>query len=208
MDWSVHPYLYQVCHPWHWLTYGQNATAVAAVVSVIAFFGLLLYTVYTKRMWWISQQTRDDALKPYLVLESIQDIDAFRSRVILTNLGANAVNTSIWQQHVTDSFQFKPMFWENKSNNPVEFVGTFRSNQTKEFAYLHGSSPAHIMVIDFKDVAKKRHQFAIYRKHDFATNRLEYDGRMLHPDDYLPFGQALPIRIGNWWRTRKWNKPN
>src|ERR1700732_3242906 len=33
--------IYQLHHPWHWLTYGQNATALAAVAAVVGLIGTL-----------------------------------------------------------------------------------------------------------------------------------------------------------------------
>jgi hypothetical protein len=45
MDYSLHPWLYQVLRPWHWLTYGQNATAfgilIATAVNLLAVFVLI-----------------------------------------------------------------------------------------------------------------------------------------------------------------------
>jgi hypothetical protein len=45
MDWTSHPNLYQLCHPWHWLTYGQNAIAlgifIPLIVSVITIVVLI-----------------------------------------------------------------------------------------------------------------------------------------------------------------------
>ncbi len=36
MNWTLHPYLYQITHWWHWLTYSQNASALQAVAAVVA----------------------------------------------------------------------------------------------------------------------------------------------------------------------------
>jgi hypothetical protein len=42
---SLRPWLYQLLHPWHWLTYGQNATAfgilVATAVNLLAVLVLI-----------------------------------------------------------------------------------------------------------------------------------------------------------------------
>jgi hypothetical protein len=42
---SLHPYLYQLRHPWHWLTYGQNATAfgifLATAVNLLVVIVLI-----------------------------------------------------------------------------------------------------------------------------------------------------------------------
>jgi hypothetical protein len=32
---SLHPWLYQLRHPWHWLTYGQNATGIGVLLATI-----------------------------------------------------------------------------------------------------------------------------------------------------------------------------
>jgi hypothetical protein len=41
----MNPWLYQLLHPWHWLTYGQNATAfgilIATAVNLLAVFVLI-----------------------------------------------------------------------------------------------------------------------------------------------------------------------
>jgi len=46
MDWmTLHPKLYQLLHPWHWLTYGQNAVAFGVflplIVSVVTIYVLI-----------------------------------------------------------------------------------------------------------------------------------------------------------------------
>jgi len=59
---AVGPTLYQFLHPWHWLTYGQNASVV--VLIVVAF-----YTIYTRRMMLLAQQTRRGELYPILAVQ-------------------------------------------------------------------------------------------------------------------------------------------
>lgn len=50
---SLHPYLYQLRHPWHWLTYGQNATAfgifLATAVNLLAVYVLFRTLVTVNR---------------------------------------------------------------------------------------------------------------------------------------------------------------
>ena len=51
--------IYQVLHPWHWLTYGQNAAAVAALAAVVGFIVLFFYTLYTRRMMKTQSRTME-----------------------------------------------------------------------------------------------------------------------------------------------------
>ena len=51
--------VYQVLHPWHWLTYGQNAAAVAALAAVVGFIVLFFYTLYTRRMMRTQSRTME-----------------------------------------------------------------------------------------------------------------------------------------------------
>jgi multidrug efflux pump subunit AcrA (membrane-fusion protein) len=50
---SLHPWLYQLRHPWHWLTYGQNATAfgiiLATAVNLLAVYVLFRTLVTVNR---------------------------------------------------------------------------------------------------------------------------------------------------------------
>ena len=45
MNWASHPYLYQVVHPWHWLTYGQHFSAFASLSSVLIAVATLIVVV-------------------------------------------------------------------------------------------------------------------------------------------------------------------
>jgi hypothetical protein len=58
------PLFYQLLHPWHWLTYSQNASVVTLIVVVF-------YTRYTRRMMLLAQQTRRGELYPLLVLQAV-----------------------------------------------------------------------------------------------------------------------------------------
>jgi hypothetical protein len=61
--------LYQITHPWHWLAYGQNASAVAAVMAIGGLFGLYKYTQYTKTMMLIQESAARASILPLLVTD-------------------------------------------------------------------------------------------------------------------------------------------
>ena len=54
--WSFHPTLYQVCHPWHWLTYGQNAVAFG--IFIAAFINLFVAFVLWRTLNAVNKQAR------------------------------------------------------------------------------------------------------------------------------------------------------
>lgn len=53
---KLHPHLYQLRHPWHWLTYGQNATAFGIVGATLVNLVTLIVLVRTLRA--VNKQAR------------------------------------------------------------------------------------------------------------------------------------------------------
>jgi hypothetical protein len=58
---------YQILHPWHWLTYGQSATGLAALAALMGLVGLYFYTRYTRRMMELGEITNRATVTPILV---------------------------------------------------------------------------------------------------------------------------------------------
>lgn len=117
--------LYQVFHPWHWLTYGQNAAGLAAVAAILALVGLYFYTRYTRRMMLLQQETQRATITPILVstgpiefapVESKEDlaaqlgliapaVTAYRPVLAVRNVGEGpAIYITSWAQTVTEKF--------------------------------------------------------------------------------------------------------
>jgi hypothetical protein len=197
MDWQAHPNLYQFLHPWHWLAYGNNAAALTCVVSLVAFIGLFFYTLYTRKMMWIAQQSRNSELMPYFVLNSVEELNTFRSKITLMNLGAHAVNARFWQQPVSKNFSITPIFLENSSSIPTVWIGPFKKDTTSDFLMTHNAIDRFLVVIDYEDTAQQRHQSRIFRIQ--SVNNANYQVNNLIPTAYLPFWRGLRIRIRNWW---------
>jgi hypothetical protein len=53
---SVHPYLYQLLHPWHWLTYGQNAMALGVLLATLV--NLLAVLVLIQTLLAVNRQAK------------------------------------------------------------------------------------------------------------------------------------------------------
>jgi hypothetical protein len=87
----TNPFWYQVLHPWHWLTYSQNAAAVQAVGALLGFILLWRYTVYIRRMMELAELTRRASLTPIFTAKKIEPIfnggDLVRVAVTVRNIG-------------------------------------------------------------------------------------------------------------------------
>lgn len=119
-------FLYQILHPWHWLTYGQNAAGVAAVAAILGLVGLYFYTRYTRRMMKLGEVTRRATMTPILVSSGLvrfeaadlkhstgseigltePEITAFRAILTIRNVGEGAaIYLRAWAQTVSKEFR-------------------------------------------------------------------------------------------------------
>lgn len=117
---------YQVLHPWHWLTYGQNAAGVAASAAVLALIGLYFYTRYTRKMMLLGQETQRATITPILVSSGpieftpaeftnspaaqlgfiSPEATAFSPVLTIRNVGEGAaIYITSWVQSVTEKFE-------------------------------------------------------------------------------------------------------
>jgi hypothetical protein len=177
--------IYQIMHPWHWLTYGQNATAVAAAAACLGLIGLYFYTRSTRTMMGLQQPTARASLTPILVADDVdfvtEDImvevapgvmqpKPFKGRATLNvrNIGQGAaLYTRAWCQPVTDQFV---------ANASTILEKTPHANGTEGFAHLLPSETAplviaglnpdivgrrRILVVETIDATSLRHQLQI-----------------------------------------------
>jgi hypothetical protein len=99
---AMNSHLYQFIHPWHWLTYGQNAAGMGLL-------GLFFYTLYTRRMMVIAQETRRASLFPLLVIRANAPLDQKRD-IVVENTGGSALNIMVWNQPVSARFTLNHVF--------------------------------------------------------------------------------------------------
>ena len=76
-DWAAHPYWYNVLHPWHWLTYGNNGTAAATAA-------VLIYTYLTYQMARTSQNALKASYRPMIAVAKDTEEYTFRVQNIGT----------------------------------------------------------------------------------------------------------------------------
>lgn len=142
------PTSYQFHHPWHWLTYGQNAAAVQALCAVTALIGLFLYTRYTRRMMTVSELTRRASLTPVFAASGIEPHylnnlqptpdSVVRVSMNLRNVGEGvAVVVWSWYQPVSENFSvFDSGILKQPSSAPYGYIPV--TSMTKgEIAEIH-----------------------------------------------------------------------
>lgn len=111
---SISPWLYQVLHPWHWLTYGQNSAGVQAVFAVLTLVVVWFYTTYTRRMMELAEISRRASITPIFTakeitshyLDSSSGSDSLcRVSMTIRNIGQGpAAVFWAWHQPVSESF--------------------------------------------------------------------------------------------------------
>lgn len=102
MNWTAHPILYQLLHPWHWLAYGQNAAAFQSLTALAGLIGIAFYTYYTRQTTAAALETRRLSLTPCLVA-SIVPATLDRDEIEVINVAAPAVNCIVWGQNTNNS---------------------------------------------------------------------------------------------------------
>jgi hypothetical protein len=191
---TVGPLIYQLIHPWHWLTYSGNASAVGLIVVVF-------YTIYTRRMMLLAQQTRRGELYPIIALQEVIVKNGSMDLVIV-NVGAGPlINASQWGQPVSDRFELGGTFFERPPTIGQSFGGSMLKGEGRTLSIqVDGSEPRVLLVLEGTDSVGGRHQFCLLRSRA-ASGKYEHQVRMVHPVDFLPFW-----RRGAWklyeWRAR------
>jgi hypothetical protein len=141
---EMHSLVYQILHPWHWLTYGQNAAGLGLI-------GLFFYTLYTRRMMKLGEATRRANLTPEFSLRvlpefvptayDVQIVTQFGStepKVIeysvvmnIRNIGEGpAIGLQSWHQPVSTKFNI------DGSSILLKTSGAFQGLQQGEGAEL------------------------------------------------------------------------
>jgi len=114
---NVNQMLYQLLHPWHWLTYGQNTAAVGLIL-------LYFYTLYTRKMMLLAQQTRRAELYPLLILQKTQ-VSGDHLEFLIVNVGnGSLLNAVRWGQGVSNGFKLGSVFLERPPDINSAFAGT------------------------------------------------------------------------------------
>ena len=195
------PIVYQLWHPWHWLTYGQNAAAVGLIVVVF-------YTVYTRRMMLLAQQTRRGELYPSLILQHWEAKNG-TLELVLMNVGAGPLlNAFRWGTCVSSKFALGSNFLEPPTKAESMFAGSLVPQATLTLhIQIAGSEVRTLEVVEGTDLVGGRHQFCLLRCL-VSPGQYTHQVRMVHPIDFLPFWQRVRTKAFEWkarflyWRKK------
>lgn len=154
---AVGPLLYQLLHPWHWLTYGQNASVVGLIVVVF-------YTIYTRRMMLLAQQTRRGELYPILALQEVI-VKNDSMDLAIKNVGAGPLlNVFQWGQPVSERFELEGTFLERPSAIGQSFGGSMLRGEGRILNTPVGASQSRVLlVLEGTDSVGGGHQFCFLR---------------------------------------------
>jgi hypothetical protein len=173
----MHSFLYQILHPWHWLTYGQNAAGVGIV-------GLFLYTLYTREMMKLAEASRRATITPVFSLKAIrfypteyepstvanqiglvpQKAVAFRLELDIRNIGEGpAIAFQSWYQPVSERFTIADSNVLSKSSH-------VRSGELKTSELLKSES-ATILFPGFKEEDWKHPWLFVFESTNLADGR-------------------------------------
>ena len=195
---SLSTILYQLLHPWHWLTYGQNAAGVGLIV-------LIFYTIYTRRMMLLAQETRRGELYPMLILQRT-DVREGYLELFIENVGAGALLNAVeWGQHVSQRFELGDTFLERLPEVEAHFAGTMVSKSKLTLnTNVDGSELRILQVVEGTDSFGGRQQFCVLRRY-VSPGNYEYEVRMIHPTNFLPLRRRLAWKFYE-WRARLQHK--
>ena len=178
------PWEYQILHPWHWLTYGQNAAALQAVCALLGVIGLLFYVIDTRRMRRISELTRRASITPVFTANEItprytQAVGfegIFRIDVTIRNVGEGPATVFwAWYQPVSPKFSVfnssvitrpKGAQYAHAANGDllkgelteVIFDAYNLANPSDKLGQVFPHGSKWLFVVDSTDQAQGRHQ--------------------------------------------------
>jgi hypothetical protein len=181
---------YQFHHPWHWLTYGQNATALGVVVACFGLIGLVFYTFYTRRMMKLGEDTRRATITPVLISRGGVQFDAtafdpptvvvglpsptiteYRATLNVRNIGEGAaLFLQAWCQPVSQAFDVNDT--SILSRTPHAAIGEHELTELFKGEFTGVAFPGFkptdlhrrwVFIVDCIDQSNGKHQLKILR---------------------------------------------
>jgi hypothetical protein len=178
----MHGWVYQIFHPWHWLTYGQNAAGVGLI-------GLFSYTLYTRRMMKLGERNQRANITPILILSgqvrftvsSMEPVPPgagawplhrpteYRAEMTIRNIGqGTAIFLQAWWQPVSAAFSISDTSLLNRTPAATEvspsknelLKGESAEVVVRKISAQAADAPL-LFVMDTIDQANGRHQIKI-----------------------------------------------
>jgi hypothetical protein len=163
----MNPILYQLAHPWHWLLYGNNASALAALSAVLGVIGLFLYVRYTKTIMEATLASFEASFYPVLMAQ-LSDTSQHFIHWRIHNVGRGpARNVRIWRiEEGNDAPELFKMRQYLPDNERAIVYGTLLPDHDKteafeiRYGYATGED-AFLVIVDAEDNAGSAHQLQI-----------------------------------------------
>lgn len=178
----MHGWVYQIFHPWHWLTYGQNAAGMGLI-------GLFFYTLYTRRMMKLGEKNQRANITPILILSGqvrftasrmeplppgagswlAQQPTEYRAEMTIRNVGqGTAIFLQFWWQPVSAAFSISNTSLLKRSPTSIDSGSSkdeLLRGESTDIAVRNISAKAAdaplLFVMDAIDQANGRHQLKI-----------------------------------------------
>lgn len=167
---------------WKWLTFGNNATAIASITSVVGLAGLYLYVLYTRDILRATLATLQSSEYPVLIAQ-IQDISNENLKWKIHNIGNGpAQNVFVWR--IEEGNDAQKLFKKRQLLPRDEFAtiyGTLRAQHDDSAAFevrypVALKDDCFLVLIDAFDVNGKMHQLQILSwGRDDETHQLSWE---------------------------------
>lgn len=200
---------YQLFHPWHWLTYGQNASGVQTITAVLAFLGLIAYTVYTRRMKTLQEETRRGELFPTLAVSDYQE-NGVTISIDIRNVGRGAaLDVKFWHQFVSNAFELDGFMLVPTVSAGALFLGALMEGEAKT---IEAKVPTflrekYLFVVDCHDVLGGQHQYRVLRHGESGTKAFQLQTFMVQSPTFLPWLTRVRLKKEEKRRRKATNMP-
>jgi hypothetical protein len=163
---------YQIYHPWHWLTYGNNAEALGSVIALGGLLGLYLYVRYTKTIMQATLFASQASSFPVLHVVSLglvgSNLHTQQLNWRLSNVGKGpAKNITVWRIEEGNQADTLIGKWQTLPWNERAFIlGTLFSDESpdKEITIRYpqaADGESFLIILTFEDNVGQIHQFQI-----------------------------------------------
>ena len=170
-------FFYQVFHPWHWLTYGQNASGLGLVV-------LVFYTLYTRTMMLEAERARRGSMVPRLAI-TCRKVAPCTDEVEVINVGGPALDLQTFRIPDAESFRFHANGFKPPAGTDRLSLGILLRDQPPlklRVAPCAKNRPA-LHIVECIDIFRVKHQLIVLCIYVDADT-CEYTSEWTGPDSW------------------------
>ena len=143
MNWAAHPTLYQFFHPFHWLTYGQNAAGVQTLVAVLATLAAIAAGIFAGYAYFATvRQVKIGEDQLELARKTFEEE---RARYEQEKAAANARILAEYQRTAAQENAVRPRFQTGGFSATLDYPLEYKnvgSSPAIDVEFLHGITKA------------------------------------------------------------------